>query len=155
MKFPRLLQIMPLFIAVLALVAFAYTSKVELVFDRDYIKICPDCERYIACYSHSMYPTFGCKDTLLAVIPESRKDIGIGDIIGFRAPLDQFSLTDDEEKNITHIVHRVVGKDYRGCYKTKGDYNENVDVFKPCYYDIIYVVKAIVKHDVEVRGRKW
>ena len=146
-------QFVPLLLVLLTMAVFAsYSDKVELQFDSNIIKICPEgCNRYIACYSHSMHPTFNCKDTLIGIKPRNAEDIGVNDIIGFAAPLDEFSYTKEQKKNISHIIHRVVGKDYKGCYITKGDNNDNNDFYHPCFYDIIYVVKAIISYDVEVK----
>jgi len=66
-----------------------------------------------------MEPTIGCRNTLIAREPISRKDI-------------------------EYVVHRVVDIDYKGCYITQGDNNDYVDDYTPCFYDIKFKIVGVL-----------
>ena len=108
------------------------------LFDREVITICPGCKYYVSCKSNSMGNTLGCNDTLIAIEPKTKLDVKVGDIIWYK----RHSL--DNRTNKTYIVHRIINKDYRGCYITKGDNNDNADRYKPCFYDIRFIVKGVL-----------
>jgi signal peptidase I len=89
-----------------------------------------------------MYPTIkSCNDTLIGIEPNSRKDIKIGDIIWFRGTKEQIEqYTDGTE----HIYHRIKEIDYKGCYVTKGDNNDEEDKYTPCFYDIKFKIVGVI-----------
>ena len=106
------------------------TRYFNYYFETDIIIICSDCDYHVSCESNSMGYTLGCNDTLIAVETRSKRDIKVGDIIFY------LKHKQDNRTKLKYIIHRVVDKDYRGCYVTKGDNNVNEDFYKPCFYDI-------------------
>jgi len=102
-------------------------------FDRNIEIVCSDCEWYIHCEdnSNSMYPTFGCNDTLIVAEPRNKKEIETGDIVIYW----------NKEK---WVIHRVVNIDYKNHYVTKGDNNMFSDSFHPSFYDIKFIVKGVI-----------
>ncbi len=132
-------------IGLLLIVSVSATSYFSYRFDSDITLICPDCDYWISCETNSMYPTFGCNDTLIASEPSSKKDIKIGDIIWFHGTKEQLSIY--ENPDVKYITHRVIGIDYKRCYITKGDNNNHRDNYTPCYYDVIYRIKGVIYED--------
>ena len=130
-----------LIIILLAIPIYA-TRYFSYQFKEDITLICPDCDYWISCESNSMYPTIkSCNDTLIAIEPNSRKDIKVGDIIWYRGKESQ---TEQYTDGTEYIYHRVKEIDYKGCYKTQGDNNQEVDDYTLCFYDIEFKVVGII-----------
>lgn len=119
------------------------TPYFEYRFNNDITRICPSCQYWLSCETDSMYPTFrSCNNTLIGIEPDGRKDIKIGDIIWFRGTKNQLSIY--KHPGVEYMVHRIIGIDYKGCYITKGDNNDEPDNYTPCYYDIKFIIKGII-----------
>jgi len=106
-------------------------------FDSDY-ELVP-----VFCGTHSMSPTFECNDTLILTAP---KVVRVGDVIAFtpsKELKDWLTNTFGKDK-VRYIVHRVIRKDHKNCYVTKGDAINIEDEFHPCFYDIKGVVKGVI-----------
>jgi signal peptidase I len=120
-----------LYVLILLAIPVYATRYFSHQFKDDITIICPECNYYIFCNSSSMYPTFSCNDALIGIEPNSKKDIEIGDIIWYKGKEGD-------------IVHRIKGIDYKGCYVTKGDNNQEEDVFTPCFYDIKFKIAGVI-----------
>ncbi len=107
-------------------------------FNNDVTLICTGCNYWMSCDSDSMGRTLGCNDTLLGVEPRSKKEIKVGDILVYK----RHKL--DKRTDLKYIIHRVIGFDYRGCFKTKGDNNLAEDKYKPCFYDVKFVIRGVI-----------
>ena len=110
-------------------------------FDNDITLIHLGDDYWISCETDSMYPTFDCNDTLIVTEPRNKKDIRIGDIIWFKGTKEQLEIY---EGDVEYIIHRVIGKDYKNCYITKGDNNWIEDNYTPCFYDVKFIVKGVI-----------
>ncbi len=120
-----------LYVFILLAVAVSATRYFSYDIEQDYTLICPECKLTVNCTSNSMYPTFDCKDTLIMVDPNGRKDINVDDVIYFRIK-DGYRM---------HRVKYIK----RACYITKGDANLFIDRdFMPCYYDVKYKLKGVI-----------
>ena len=107
-------------------------------FENDIKVICSECSTWISCKSNSMGYTLGCNDTIIGTEPSNRKQIKTGDIIIYRRHKS------DNRTKLKYIIHRIIGKDYRNCYITKGDNNGIPDKYHPCFYDIKYIIKGVI-----------
>jgi len=131
-----------IFILILIALPVYATRYFSYKFKEDITLICPECNYWISCESDSMYPTIkSCNDTLIGIEPNSRKDIKVGDIIWYKGTDEQMEQYIDGAE---YIYHRIIGIDYKGCYITKGDNNQEEDSYTPCFYDIKFKITGVI-----------
>jgi len=134
-------KIIILFVMILIAIPIYASSHFHYNFKRDITLICPDCDYWVSCETDSMYPVFNCNDTLITIEPRNKKDIKVGSIILFRGTKKQLELY---EGDVKYIIHRVKEIDHKRCYITKGDNNYYEDDYRPCFYDVEFIVKGVI-----------
>ncbi len=104
---------------IIALIFIIILSTVPVIGKYEYV--CPRCNYFISCDSHSMSPTLNCTDKL--VMEDLRdNDYRLNDIIWFHRP-------NNKDKKVPYIIHRIVGSTKQG-FITKGDNNSVADPWR-------------------------
>lgn len=79
---------------------------------------------WIKCGSNSMYPTFNCTDTLVALSPKDKYALDVNDIVFY-------SRGNDYDNDMGQfVIHRIIDKAYidgKQYYVLKGDNNHYID----------------------------